>query len=424
MSKSIFTSSLIVCLMTMSILTGCSGEKASSSNKEKIEFAVNMSVNDAEYKVLKKVTENYNNKNSGQDVELRALSDFENTMKTRMAANQLPDIWTTHGWSVARYKEYLEPLNSQKWIKDIDPNIKPTITDDKNNVYVLPIDYDISGIVYDEKVLKEANVNPEKIKTWKDFSDACKKIKNMGKTPIHMGGAKETWILGFYFLYAADSYLIGDKDKSYGEELRNGKFNWDNWKPVAGMLKEFKEKGYINKGITESNFQDMKDQFAQGKVGFAFMHNTMISSVNQLNPNGKYGFIPIPSTQKQIKPSTIVGEHLAVGVWKDSKSKKSALSYINYLSDPKNVNEISKVAKSPTGLVGGEYQTNAGHLTDDYEYAQEKSDLRPYFDREYLPGGMWDTLCTTAEGILSGTMSIQQATTIMKSDYKKLLEQK
>lgn len=29
--------------------------------------------------------------------------DYENTMKTRMASNELPDVFQTHGWSLLRY---------------------------------------------------------------------------------------------------------------------------------------------------------------------------------------------------------------------------------------------------------------------------------------------------------------------------------
>ena len=51
---------------------------------------------------------------SGIDVQLVTPgSDFETVMKTRMASGDLPDIWTTHGWSVARYSEYLMPLNEE-----------------------------------------------------------------------------------------------------------------------------------------------------------------------------------------------------------------------------------------------------------------------------------------------------------------------
>ena len=41
--------------------------------------------------------------------------DYESTMKTRMASNDLPDIFETHGWSLIRYKEYLTDLSGEPW---------------------------------------------------------------------------------------------------------------------------------------------------------------------------------------------------------------------------------------------------------------------------------------------------------------------
>ena len=51
-------------------------------------------------------------------------------MKTRMASGDLPDIWVTHGWSVMRYSEYMEPLEDQDWYSQIDESLLPSITDD------------------------------------------------------------------------------------------------------------------------------------------------------------------------------------------------------------------------------------------------------------------------------------------------------
>ena len=104
-------------------------------------------------------------------------------MKTKMSANELPDVFTTHGWSVARYSDYLMPVNDLDWASDINDQIKPVITDSEGNMYVLPIDMDIAGIICNMTVLEEAGVNPDEIKTWDDFAAACDKIKAAGKTP-------------------------------------------------------------------------------------------------------------------------------------------------------------------------------------------------------------------------------------------------
>ena len=64
-------------------------------------------------------------------------SDYEATMKTRMAANSMPDVFQTHGWSILRYIEYLMPLNDQPWFEDYDESALGVISDADGNVYVL-----------------------------------------------------------------------------------------------------------------------------------------------------------------------------------------------------------------------------------------------------------------------------------------------
>lgn len=46
--------------------------------------------------------------------------DYESTMKTRMASNDLPDIFETHGWSLIRYKEYLTDLSGEAWASELN----------------------------------------------------------------------------------------------------------------------------------------------------------------------------------------------------------------------------------------------------------------------------------------------------------------
>lgn len=44
--------------------------------------------------------------NPGVNVEIQTnTTDYENLMKAKMAANELPDVFMTHGWSLIRYSE-------------------------------------------------------------------------------------------------------------------------------------------------------------------------------------------------------------------------------------------------------------------------------------------------------------------------------
>ena len=110
--------------------------------------------------------------------------DYENTMKTRMASNELPDVFQTHGWSLLRYKEYLMDLSDQPWMSDYDESALGVIQDDDGAVYVLMISELVYGTLANVDLLEAAGVDPYSIHTWDDFTEACAAVKESGVTPI------------------------------------------------------------------------------------------------------------------------------------------------------------------------------------------------------------------------------------------------
>lgn len=337
-------------------------------------------------------------KETGYTVDFQAPGEsYEELMKTKMSANELPDVFTTHGWSVARYSDYLEPVNDLEWAGDINEQIKPVISDKDGNMYVLPVDMDIAGIICNMTVLEEAGVNPDEIKTWDDFAAACEKIKASGKTPIHMGG-KDNWTIGQFFDWAAPSYYITDENTSQAEDLKSGKFDTATWEKVAGMMDEWVKAGYFNEDVLTADYNSDTQALAQDEAAFCFYGNSGIVDTLNVNPDAKLGMIPIPAAVEGDEPSLIAGEDIAAGVWKDSKVKEEAIELLNYLAKPDVAKQICEAAGNKSGLNGVEAEI--GEIGTYYDkYASVET--FPYFDREYLPSGMWDVMCSTGADILA-----------------------
>ena len=174
---------LATCLTASMVfgLAACGADEGSGDDASKdvtITFATN--VVGAKAEALEEVCKAFEEE-TGYTVDFQAPGDsYEELMKTKMSANELPDVFTTHGWSVARYSDYLMPINDLDFAADIDDQIKSVITDADGNMFVLPIDIDVAGIVYNVTALETAGVNPDDIKTWDDFSAACQKLKDAG----------------------------------------------------------------------------------------------------------------------------------------------------------------------------------------------------------------------------------------------------
>ena len=352
---------------------------------------------------------------TGYTVDFQAPgSSYEELMKTKMSANELPDVFTTHGWSVARYSDYLMPVNDLAFAADIDSQIKSVITDAEGNMYVLPVDIDIAGIVYNVEALEKANVNPDDIKTWEDFGEACEKIKAAGITPVHIGG-KDSWTIGQFFDWAAPSYYITDEASSQAADLKAGTFNTETWEAVSGLLDSWVKAGYLNEDVLTADYNADVTALAEGTAAFCFYGNSSVVDAKNVNPDAKIGMMPIPAASDADEPSLIAGEDVAVGVWKDSEVKDQVVELLNYLARPEVAKTIAEAAGCKAGLT-----TVKAEIGEIGTYLEKYADIAtfPYFDREYLPSGMWDVMCATGADILAQKDgSVTNAAKVMEQNF-------
>lgn len=364
----------------------------------------------------------YMDANDGVDIEVIPLGvDAEAVLKTRMAANDLCDLWSTHGWSYMRYRDYLEPMQSQPWAKDVNPLIAPAIKGPDGDFYVLPMDVEVSGIAYNIEVLEKSGVDPDAIYTWDDLMAAFEKIKAAGLTPMSVGG-KDIHPLGYYALWCGQSYIVADPDaKADFDALLKGTFPKERWAKILEMLVNFREKGYLSTNAVTASHSEAIMELAQGNAGFNMMaSNSVIVEALTYNPDAKLGFIPIPAVHKGAKNSLMTGERAAIGVWKDSPNKAVAIDFLNFLARPENVKLIASTGGNPAGLTTTTSDT--GVLAPFYA-KHANTTTYSVFDRAYLPSGMWDTLGSVSVGIMAGSMTIEEGVEKTAAEFDRLFNQ-
>ena len=66
----------------------------------------------------------------------------------------------------------------QPWFSQIEPSFMENIEDENGQVYVLPINMDQGGLIYNKKLLTELGVDIPK--TWDQLKDICEKGKEKG----------------------------------------------------------------------------------------------------------------------------------------------------------------------------------------------------------------------------------------------------
>lgn len=383
-------------ILAVTALFGCAKdntqEQESNSSKSKLEVEVLYTAEGLD--TFREIVDEFA-RNNDVEVELIAPgSDYETVMKTRMASGDMPDVFVTHGWSIARYKEYLLNLNDQPWFDNISDSIKDVVTDTEGESYVLPVTQLINGITYNKDVLTKAGVDSTSIRTMDDFMAACEKIKASGVTPFYIG-AKDDWTTASLLGIFSPAYYTAEGCKyPSADRLKEGTFDWEKEGRYffADMLTMI-EKGYFNEDLITADEPQAFEALATGNCAFQF-GGVHIEQILKYKPDAAIGSMPVPSTSEEGKSQYAIGEGSAFGIWKDSEQVDMAKDFLAYLAEPEVANKIAVLDNQIPALKD---MDTAEHTTYNAFAESEQSfegdiDYDNLFDREYLPSGMWSVL--------------------------------
>lgn len=342
-------------------------------------------------------------------------ADYESALKTRMAANELPDVFETHGWSRLRYSEYLMPVNNEPWYNNQSDLAKGILEGDGDTAYALMLTSNVLGVFCNKTAADSVGVDVYAIETLDDYTAACQKIIDAGLVPMvnHASAGDLTHIAGVFTTYA-------DAISPDMEAQLNG--TWD-WESFMGELKYFSN--LIDMGAYWKDRSTMDgtmeiERIATGKSVFYFANSTNYSGAcAELNPDNEYVVIPFPTVKKGGTRYIAGGESAAYGIWKDTKQMDTARAWLEYLS-----------------VNGGPIAQNFGGIPainsitvekDTYPIRIATTVMERYpdatyvnlWDREYMPSGMWGSFGEAA-GMLYANNSPENLVAIkdfLKNNY-------
>lgn len=399
-------------------LAACSDGGGGSSGDVQIEFQTDIASDNEQLERIREITEDFEAENEGISVEVLATTgDYEADMKVLMASDDLPDLFMTHGWSLERYGPFLEPLDDREWAENFNPALDAAMRSDDDEFYALPINTDISGVVYNKTVVEEAGIDVTELTTWDDFNDALAKLAQDGDiTPLASSG-KDEWLTG----NVADFIASGAFDDATLERFDNGEFAGDEYGKILELVEEWRDNDYINPDYSSISEDEIVQSFAQDETAFLITQNGVVNQVYEYNPDAEMGFMPVPAFDGEA--FLVGGEGQAIGIAENSEVKDEALEYLDYIAQPENLKILAAGVNGPPGL--DNVDIDLGELEDSYEQFDNEDEypLWPYFDRVHLPNGMWDTMITTTESIFTGQGTVESSIDQLTKDYDSLYDQ-
>lgn len=408
-------------LLSISLFfAGCSGGENSAESDGKVKLSYYTTItNESDQKTMDEVIDKFEEENPNIEIiENYPAEEYESQLRVKMAANDMPDLFDTHGWSKNRYAEYIEDLNGMDWVENLDPALDSILTDDEGKVYAFPLNQAKDGLTYNATMLEDYGIEPPE--TFDEFMTALEIIKGKSDgevTPLWFAGS-DNGALSLFFDQFSTPLLITDEEYNYEKELLDGSFDWSNYNYLPEKLKEMQEKELLNTDVLTAQTHEQTELMAQGKIGF-MMGTIPSENVKELNPDIELGVMPMPVIHEEGPRSWIGGERHTVAIWKDSEHKEEAKRFIEFLAQPEIAKKMAEGTNLPAGLKNTEVDV---YYTEYYEKYDDVK-VEPFFDRVYVPSGMWDVMGTTGQELLSGSMTPEQVSEKMEQEYTRLLEQ-
>ncbi len=345
--------------------------------------------------------------------------DYESMMKTRMASNDLPDIFETHGWSLIRYKEYLTDLSGEPWAGDLSDAALGVIRDTDGKIYTLMTTGSCLGTAVNMDVCEAAGVDPWAIETWDDFNEACDKIKEAGYTPI------ANYFTSAGALANADGSWLSYEGETYdvNEEMLNGTWDWEEFRTILDYLQTWFDNGYLYEDCGTISQTDAIERCARNECAFVVgIGSSYQTAVVAQNPDVTMAMIPICASEEGGARFVGIGEGASFGIWKDTEEMDVCKAFLNYIAE--NADGINAAA--------GEISTLPSETTKSYgmEMLEEMESHCPdvfydnLWDRKYMPAGMW-SIFEVAAGMFyedQSDESKQEIIDYLKENYVDLYE--
>lgn len=242
-------------------------------------------------------------------------------------------------------------------------------------VYGIPSLYENTGLYYNEKHFKKANLPiPWKPKNWADIEHAIAQLRKIpGIYPILMNIQKAeeftTFVTALTLLYGTDdSFYKNGKWVLYSQGLYDSLkfihecFNKDNLKTFYFCMNPDYQLLLRSKTIPED------------KAGIILDRSNLIISADKLNMNAEinWKFIPMPTEFGQPPSFVSLRRTIAVGIGSNSRNKKLSMELIKFFNKE---DKIVRVANS-TGLmpVNSKYLSN----TQISDYMRYIASMRKY----------------------------------------------
>lgn len=324
-------------------------------------------------------------------------SAYEKLLDTQFVSHNAPDAIQLKADMIKKYtnQEYIIPLDSylqeptpysggKKWIDTFIGGEDSFLVGKTENrlgaISFIPVDggpgiRDNRPFFYNKDLLDKAGVTKIPA-TWKEFIEACKKLKEAGITPVAADNSRFlNWIQNWTGNQFGENYASQFFDKKYDGDrelygvkrsiaVLTGKIDRnDNYvQAQTDLIKEFSQ--YWQDGWAGANEQAAQQLFLYKKAAFLIDGNWNYGYYKDNIKDFKWGVMPFPLITKETTPYAeeafpkgsntlaVYGWGLNKDMEKDKEKLKAVLDFFHYITSKEAQERFIEIAVTTSPIEG------------------------------------------------------------------------
>lgn len=350
----------------------------------------------------KALVEAYNAGHSNQvKLEIIPNDDMEGKVGAAATNNELPDLlagdvvrlpyWVDSGL----FADITAKIDALPYASDLARGHVDAGTSTDGAKHTVPFVTDISVMVWNKALYKEAGLDPDKgPTTLAEFVEQAKAVaalKKDGVSGTYFGGN-----CGGCLVFTWFPLIWGNGDEVLSADGTQSLLNSESAKAVYAAYKDLVDSGAVGTGAKEETGATWTAPFADGKVGVMQYPNT--STFAAIEAGIDVGVTAIPGVNGG--SSTFLGGD-AMGISKDSQHADQAWNFLAWmLSDDAQLEVVAKNGEVPSrvSLLDNEYtRKDPIALTMNATVANGRTPVAKYFSEAFnAPGSPWTVLFRNA----------------------------
>ena len=402
--------SLLAGMMVVTAVGCSSGDTNTGTTEEgKVSLTIATYADPFEVEIVTQQAEAYMTENP--DVELiiePVAGDFWEVLKTRMVANNEPDIFYMDIFQAAQFidAEKLEPLDdvlSPEDAADFEPALLNGFRGQDDTLYSIPKDFSTLGLYYNKDIFEAAGLQPPT--TWDELTETAAALTKDGVVGLSLQNGIDR---AQPFFYSNGGSMMKD-----GKPTLNDPKNIEAYEYWIGLINDGYAQTPQQLGVGWNG-----DAFASGIAAMTVEGTWMVNSMLEVAPDLNYGVVPIPQKEVPASMQFTVGYSMS----KNSENKEVAKDVIRFLTSSEQQQVVADAGRAMPS------RTSAlAEYVENWPERKVFADLAPVAS-EFNYGVISPTVVSeTAKAmekvLLDPNVTVQQAFDEAQANIDKALEQ-